>query len=189
MNWISGEVTNIREGNNPEIPDLKVISVALEDGQTNLFASNLLQHQLNQFTQSALEANDQDEETLVDDHADAITEKLENKLYENKDIIRIGYRWFPKSLLIEFNIGHLNLAEAILDMNSGGPLVVDALIEQIDIKTDDPKELIEFSFNYALQEDKRFDEVGPSGEIQWFLNRLEPEFVRERPIELVYTSS
>jgi len=63
---------------------------------------------------------------------------------------------------------------------------VDALIEQIEVKTDDPTELVEFSLNYALQEDPRFDEVGPSGVIQWFLNRLEPEYVRERPLELTY---
>ena len=71
-------------------------------------------------------------------------------------------------------------------MNEGGPLGVDVLLEQIDVDTDDPQELIEFSLNYALQEDPRFDEVGPSGEVQWFLNRLEPEYVREKPIVLSY---
>ena len=185
-NWISGEVAEIRDGNNPELPDLQVISVELENGQMGQFASNLIRHQLNQYTQANLESNDQNEDAIIDDYAESITEKLELKLNDNKDIIRIGYLWFPKSLLIAFNIGHLNLAEAILDMNSGGPLVVDALIDQLDIKTDDPQELVKFSFNYALQEDTRFDEVGPSGEIQWFLNRLEPEFVREKPIELIY---
>jgi hypothetical protein len=186
LNWTCGEVASVRDGNNPEMPDLKVISVIMENGESRQFASNMKKHLLNQFTQSAIESSDQKEDTILDDYADAITEKLESKLFDNKDIIRIGDRWFPKSLLIEFNIGHLNLAEAILDMNSGGPLFVDTLIEQIDVKTDDPKELVEFSFNYALHEDTRFDEVGPSGEIQWFLNRLEPEFVRERPIELIY---
>jgi len=36
--------------------------------------------------------------------------------------------------------------------------------------------------NYALQEDPRFDEVGTTGEISWFLKRLEPETVLEPPI-------
>ncbi len=44
------------------------------------------------------------------------------------------------------------------------------------------KELLEFSLNYALQEDPRFDEVGTTGEIAWFLKRLEPESVLEPPI-------
>ena len=61
---------------------------------------------------------------------------------------------------------------------------VDSLLEQIEVVSDDPAELVQFSMNYALQEDPRFDEVGPHGIVQWFLNRLEPEYVRERPIEL-----
>ena len=184
LKWASGEVTQVRKGNNPELPNLKVISVALETGRSLQFASNIIEHQLNQFTQSPIETDDQDEDVIFKSYGEIITKKLENNLNGNKDIIRIGDEWFPKSLLIEFNIGHLNLAEAILDMHSGGPLTVGTLIEQIDVKTDDPKKLVEFSLNFALQEDTRFDEVGPSGEIQWFLNRLEPEFVREKPLEL-----
>ena len=126
-----------------------------------------------------------EEEAIINNYGAEITEKLDIILEENKDIVRIGENWFPKSLLIEFNIGHLNLAEAVLDMHSGGPLTVEALLDQIEVTTDDPAELVQFSMNYALQEDPRFDEVGPHGIVQWFLNRLEPEFVRERPIELI----
>jgi len=46
--------------------------------------------------------------------------------------------------------------------------------------------LIEFSLNFALQEDGRFDEVGPAGEVLWFLKRLEPEDVRLIPAPLRY---
>jgi hypothetical protein len=38
-----------------------------------------------------------------------------------------------------------------------------------------------------LQEDDRFDEVGPAGEVLWCLQRLEPENVREVPLFLRYT--
>jgi hypothetical protein len=41
--------------------------------------------------------------------------------------------------------------------------------------------------NLALQEDGRFDEVGPAGEVLWCLRRLEPENVREVPVFLRYT--
>jgi hypothetical protein len=44
--------------------------------------------------------------------------------------------------------------------------------------------LTEFSLNFAIQEDARFDEVGPKGEVLWFLKRLEPENVREIPLYL-----
>jgi hypothetical protein len=37
-----------------------------------------------------------------------------------------------------------------------------------------------------LQEDGRFDEVGPAGEVLWFLQRLEPDAVRQAPQHLKY---
>jgi hypothetical protein len=188
MNWISGKVTDIREGNNPEQPAMKVITVDLENGKSRLFAANLEDHALNEVTSTPEATNIDETLDIIDKFGLEITEKLEEKIEENKDIVRIGAKWFPKSLLIEFNLGHLNLAEAVLDMNEGGPLGVDTLLEQIDVETDDPKELIEFSLNFALQEDPRFDEVGPSGVVQWYLNRLEPKFVREKPLQLTFDS-
>lgn len=47
--------------------------------------------------------------------------------------------------------------------------------------------LAEFSLNLALQDDGRFDEVGPAGEVLWSLRRLEPEEVREAPLYLRYS--
>ena len=38
-----------------------------------------------------------------------------------------------------------------------------------------------------MQEDERFDEVGPAGEVLWCLRRLEPEEVREAPLHLRYS--
>jgi len=46
--------------------------------------------------------------------------------------------------------------------------------------------LAEFSLNNALQDDERFDEVGPAGQILWCLRRLEPDYVREVPSPLQY---
>jgi hypothetical protein len=43
-----------------------------------------------------------------------------------------------------------------------------------------------FSLNYALQEDERFDEVGPAGEIMWFLRSMEPAAVKSVPPYLRY---
>lgn len=186
LNWISGTVTDIRAGNNPEHTDLQVVSVALENGNTKQFAANLNDHILNDTTINPEEDEVEDEQAIIDQFRTDIIEKLEGKLDDNKDLVRIGADWFTKSLLIEFNIGHLNLAEAVLDMHNGGPLPVSTLLEQIEVDSDDPDELVEFSFNYALQEDPRFDEVGPSGVLQWFLNRLEPKYVREKPVELTF---
>jgi len=40
-----------------------------------------------------------------------------------------------------------------------------------------------------LQEDDRFDEVGPAGEVFWFLRRLEPDSVQNIPLYLRYNPS
>lgn len=184
INWVSGVITDVREGNNPELPEFSVMTVDMENGQQRQFATNLDEHQLNEATTTTEDSSEENIQEIIDKFGSEITAKLEEKLDENKDIVRIGANWFPKSLLIEFNVGHLNLAEAVLDMHQGGPLTVDALLKEIDVETDDPQELVRFSLNYALQEDPRFDEVGPSGIVQWFLNRLEPDYVRERPIQL-----
>ena len=189
LNWIGGTVSEVREANNPEYPNMQVMTVEFEKGKTRQFAANLEEHILNTATIQPDDDDLNNENDIIDQFGDLITQKLENKLDENKDLVRIGAEWFAKSLLIEFNIGHLNLAEAVLDMHSGSPLPVSTLLEQIEVQTDDPQELVEFSLNYALQEDPRFDEVGPSGEVQWFLNRLEPSPVREKPVELNFITT
>ena len=187
MNWISGHVTDVREGINPEYDALKVITVDLENGQKRLFASNLPEHKLNQVVAQPENSLEEDEKTVINKFGEEITQKLDEKLDENKDLVRIGPNWFQKSLLIEFNIGHLNLAEAVLDMHQGGPLAVNELLKQLEVNTDDPAELVQFSLNYALKEDPRFDDVGSSGNVEWFLNRLEPTYVREKPVQLLFS--
>ena len=69
-------------------------------------------------------------------------------------------------------------------MADGGPLSTRSLMEQLDLPDDVNAKLNEFSLNLALQEDERFDEVGPAGKILWFLGRLEPEQVRQPPVYL-----
>jgi hypothetical protein len=60
------------------------------------------------------------------------------------------------------------------------------LSEQLDLPKDETPKLIEFSLNLALQEDDRFDEVGPAGQILWYLKRLEPDEVQQPPLHLRY---
>jgi hypothetical protein len=80
----------------------------------------------------------------------------------------------------------LNLAEAVLDEAQGKPLPTSGLIAQVELAEDVNPKLVEFSMNYALQEDRRFDEVGPVGEVLWCLRRLEPEDVQKVPMWLNY---
>ena len=106
---------------------------------------------------------------------------------DDDGLVRIAGRWFPRALLVDVNIGHLNLAEAVLDMSAGEPLPTSALLKDVALPAGVNPKLAEFSLNLALQEDERFDEVGPAGEVLWCLRRLEPQEVREVPFHLRYT--
>jgi hypothetical protein len=88
---------------------------------------------------------------------------------------------------VDIHIGQLNLAEAVLDeAASGKPLPTKALLEQLEITSHVNPQLLEFSMDHALQKDGRFDEVGPAGQVQWFLKRLEPQDVQQIPAPLRY---
>jgi hypothetical protein len=78
------------------------------------------------------------------------------------------------------------VAEAFLDMAEGGPLPTSQLLGEVELPAGVNPKLAEFSLDLALQDDERFDEVGPAGEVAWFLRRVEPEAVRETPLYLRY---
>jgi hypothetical protein len=181
LNWERGVVKGLRPGNNPELPPFTVLEISLENGQNKFYASGLENHFLNQ----PLALKDDDDNLNLDKVIQVYGKKLEEiltkSLEADEDLVKVSGYWFPRSLLMDINIGHLNIAEAILDMETGGPLSTAALVKQLDLPKDDNSKLIEFSLNLALYEDSRFDEVGPLGETIWFLKRLEPEAVQKTP--------
>jgi len=187
INWKHGEVIGIRPGHNPEIGDFQVIQVTLEDGSQHEFAANLDDHVLNAPPEIVDNHNLLDRETILKIYTSDLIEVLEEELESNPDFVRIAGRWFPRALLVDINIGHLNIAEAVLDMIGGGPLPTKQLLEQIELGADENPKLVEFSMDLALQEDKRFDEVGPAGDVLWFLQRLEPPEVLNSPLTLQYS--
>ena len=186
FNWKRGEVVDVRPGRNPNLPDFQVIRVRMEDGDEREFASELADHKLNSPPQLAQEDEMLDPQVVLKEFDSELEERLEEGLKANEDFVRIAGRWFPRALLVDVNAGHLNLAEAALDMASGGPLPTSALLEQIELPSSANSKLVEFSLDLALEEDPRFDEVGAAGQVLWFLKRLEPEWVRETPLYLRY---
>jgi hypothetical protein len=188
LDWKKGTVSAMRKSNNPGLPEFDVLTVDFDAAETRMFAGGLKEHILNQ----PLKVDESDPLFKPDIIFEKYGEDIEAILTENfetvEDLVRIAGRWFPRALLVDINVGHLNLVEAVLDMNGGGPLPTRSLMEQIDLPTDVNSKLTEFSLNLALEEDERFDEVGPAGETIWFLHRLEPEGVREAPVTLKYSS-
>ncbi len=186
LNWKHGQVLAVRPGQNPDLGAFQVIQVVLEDGVRREFAAGLAEHKLNAPPRMDDDFHHLDTATVLKDFQDDLIYTLEEELGSNPDFVRIAGRWFPRALLVDINLGHLNLAEAVLDMGGGGPLSTSDLLDQIGFQADGNAKLAEFSMDLALQEDGRFDEVGASGAVMWFLRRLETPEVLTPPAYLRY---
>jgi hypothetical protein len=181
-----GKVTAIRAGVNPELGAFDVLTVDLENGSQKMLAAGLETHRLNEPTEADNSASGLDPETVAREHGADLEAKLDSAFASDDSLVRIAGRWFPRALLLDVNAGHLNLAEAALDMTAGEPLPTEALMKDIELHAGANPKLAEFSLNYKLQEDDRFDEVGPAGQVLWCLKRLEPDGVRTIPAPLQY---
>jgi hypothetical protein len=187
LDWARGTVKNVRPGANPQYGEFEVLTVDLEESEERLFAAGLPNHILNEEPAPDMEEENLDPGVIRSAYGAAIEQGLEEAFTADDGLVRIAGRWFPRALLVDVNQGHLNLAEAVLDMAGGEPLPAQDLLKDVELPEGVNPKLAEFSLNFALQEDERFDEVGPAGEVLWCLQRLEPENVREIPLFLRYT--
>jgi hypothetical protein len=185
LGFVSGQLVSTRPGKNPQLGAFEVIEVQMEDGAARLFASALGEHKLNNPVEEKADP-ESDLQTILAEHGEQLEQKLWDALASDENIAQVAGQWFPRALLMDINPGHLNLAEAVLEMANGEPLSASSLMEQIDLARDANTSLTEFSLNYALQEDGRFDEVGPAGQVLWCLRRLEPQEVQQVPLYLQY---
>lgn len=195
MDYALATVEAIRPGNNPDYGDFSVITVRFDDeqyhnsGQPRYFAANLkTDHRL-----SAMEADtplgnqsNGNPEDLLRAENGHILRAVHEALREEESLRRVAGYWFPSELVLDFDIGALHLTEAVLDMAGGGPLSTEEIIKQIGGLSDAPMQLQVFSLNLAINSDDRFDEVGPAGDVLWYLKRMEPEYVQKVPALLEY---
>jgi len=181
-----GKVSALRAGVNPELGAFDVLTVEMEDGAQKMFAAGLENHALNEAPAEDPAASGLDPEAVAHEFGADLETKLDSAFTADDTLVRIAGRWFPRALLLDVNAGHLNLAEAVLDMAGGEPLPTESLMKDIEMPAGVNPKLAEFSLNYKLQEDSRFDEVGPAGQVLWCLERLEPEGVRTIPAPLQY---
>lgn len=189
MQFKHGDVVGKRDGYNPDAGRFEVVEVEL-DGKKDEFASALkMDHVLNSSMESDLpeELAEIDVAQLMAQYGETIAETISTSLENNEEFLRLGSNWFAKSLMADVNVGHLHLAEAVLEMAGGGPLPTAEITAHLDMDSSLKPSVLEFSLNYSLLQDDRFDEVAPKGEIAWFLRRLEPEGVRTTPERLTYT--
>ncbi len=191
LGFAVGTVVNVRPGNNPEYGPFEVIQVEFEGGKRRReFASSFpLPHRLNSEDGAPLQPGESERlsaEEIMDRFGAVVREKLAAALEAHDEFVTFANKWFLKALLPEVNIGHLNLAEAVLDVHGGGPLPTEALLADVGLPSEINHDLQVFALNQALWRDERFDEVGPAGEVLWFLRRLEPPSVVNPPRRLHY---
>ncbi|MEW5987967.1 MAG: hypothetical protein AB1791_15140 [Chloroflexota bacterium] len=188
LQFAYGTVTGIRPGHNPQYEQFNVITVDLS-GKTREFAADLqTDHLLNQDngmrTDPVVEV---DVQQLYDRFGPAVEEKIAESLRLHPEFISLAGHWLVKSLMVSVSIGHLHLAEAVLEVNEGGPLPTDDIMKHLDLDSSADTSVQRFSLNDALLHDGRFDEVAPAGKVAWFLRRMEPESVQQPPERLRYT--
>jgi hypothetical protein len=194
--YATAEVTTLREGENPALGTFSVIGVQFDDTSLNpkdhareFAAAYSLPHRLNLLDGlpapvNELETLDEDEILRATDGA--LVDAVEDMLTESPALIRLSSFWFVRELVMDVDIGHLHLAEAVLDMHQERALATNEILAEIGGLGDAPAMLQEFSLNLAMQSDGRFDEVGPSGAVRWFLRRMQPELVTQAPPAMVY---
>lgn len=183
-----GTVVDLRAGDNPAYGDFSVLQVQFEDGSPiREFAAQLqLDHPLNHVDSAVPIEQLPSAAEVFEAKKSQICARLAEKLGQSGEFVSVAGKWFPRSLMLEVNEGHLNLAEAVLDIAGGAPMLTSDILDQIGgLGKADPA-LQAFCLDYALNRDPRFDEVGPVDTILWYLRRLEPAEVQSTPAMLDY---
>ncbi|MGC8878825.1 MAG: hypothetical protein ACP5R2_06340 [Anaerolineae bacterium] len=116
-------------------------------------------------------------------HRGWILPKLVEALQVHPDFAHFQDIWLLKGLLAPINAGHLNIAEAAIDYNAR-PLPASVLLKDLDLPPTASPAVQEFSLNYALTADERFVNVGPRGQVLWYLRRMMPQALEQVPRHL-----
>lgn len=196
MDLATATVKDIRLGENPDYGSFDVIMVEFDEDDRNHergyreFAANFPHvHPLNRAeAENPLEQETvfSAEDILESPVGPRLVRKMRDSLREVDSLVRVAGYWFPRELVIESDIGTLHLSEAVLDMVGGGPLTTSEILEQIGGMGDAAHSLQIFSLNLALNEDERFEEVGPAGRVMWYLKRMMPDQLSRPPRWLRY---
>ena len=179
-----------RPGRNPEHGEFTVLAVTFEDGRRREFASRLATpHKLNhKADEEALVQSDAPESAQIMEiygrelHVNLTDEML---AIEDAPFVNQGRYWSLGELLADVHVGHLNIAEAAIDLR-GMPLPTIAILPELDLPREIPPALAGFSVDIALAGDRRFVDVGTEGR-EWYLRRLLPEAVMTIPRRLQFT--
>jgi len=189
LEFAVGEVVEERPGHNPEHGDFTVIKVSFPD-QEREFASGLqTEHRLNQTDGAAMDGDALlSAEEIYDLYQQEIDDALLYALEEgerSEDFVEVDGKWLLADMLTEVHVGHLNIAEALIELQ-GRPLSTEEMLADVELDENAPAAMQAISLNHALSQDQRFDPVTQDGRRLWYLKRLEPGVVAKTPPLLRY---
>ncbi len=187
LDYAVGTVVGKRAGHNPAYPEFEVIQVQFEEsGETREFAASFhAPHPLNENGSPQGEQEPTTPEAILEAYGDYILPTLEQELQQREEFIPIGGGWFLRDSLAEIHVGHLNIADAVIDLQ-GRPVTLDEILEQLDLPSEIPPAIQRLSLEEALQKDENFVSVDVNGERRWFLRRLLPRPLAQVPRLLQY---
>jgi hypothetical protein len=187
-----GEIVGQRDAFNPEHGEFKAIQVQFpNEEKVREFAASLKSpHRLNQGNGQGLTEDGAllSAQEIYDLYRDEIEESLLYALEEgprSNEFVQVDGYWLLADMLAEVHVGHLNIAEALIEVE-GRPLTSEDLLKEIELDEDISKPMQIISLNYALGQDERFDRIGGEKEHLWFLKRLEPKEALEIPPLLLF---
>ena len=186
LDFAVGTVSGIRDGVNPAYPPFKVLQVKIE-GEAREFPSELDHpHRLNANPLGIIE--DESAESVYEEHEETLTPAVESSLTEVADVgfVRHNGRWFLSELLAEVHVGHLNIAEALVELNNR-PVSTQEILKELDLPEEITLDVRQFSLESALQKDERFINFGTPEEPAWYLRRMVPPQALDKPRQLAYT--
>ena len=189
FNFAPGTVVGVRPGYNPEYGSFQVIQVRFDgEDEVREFASQLpVPHKLDKESpEEWLKKAGTSPTQILERFGEVIKQKLSERLAQEEEFVSFGDQWLLKGMMPEIHLGHLNIAEAAIDI-AGRPLPTEEILPSLELPSAHPKSIQLFSLNKALKEDGRFSLVGPKGYALWYLRRLEPPEVTRVPERLVYS--
>ncbi|MFN8496261.1 MAG: hypothetical protein U0641_00230 [Anaerolineae bacterium] len=159
-----GEIVGVRPGENPDLPPFNVVRVRFGSSKTEReFAADYdAEHPLNVEQPVSTPAS-------AKDWTGHVGRLLAQKLVENPEYIVFGDDWFRRDLMLDVHMGHLNIAEALIDV-AGEPQPTDTLLADVELPPAAPAARA-FALNYALahDDDERFSNVGTADAPRWAL--------------------
>jgi len=185
LNYRMGTVVGTRPGHNPRYGDFTVLQVELEGSRKpREFAAALqVEHELNEVSDIGEAQEKLSPEKLYELFGHWAEPRVEAALQESDEFVSFRQQWFLGELLPEIHIGHMNIAEALID-ESRTPLTTEEILTELGSPPGATTEASLCAVNRALSLDERIDEVSTSDEPLWYLLSLEPPAITQIPARL-----